>query len=120
MLIIAAILVCSATVPLQPPNSAPDWFSHDSSYVLPNRGPLKRVVSVVFKASAPQADRQAAVAKVDGCVIGGVRVDNDGFYYIYVPTATTYRQLEALVTTLERMPAVHHASLVVRGTLNSQ
>ena len=102
-------------VPAVPPDSTPAWFQNDSSYLNNGLGALKRVVVVRFDPTATQAERQAAVDSVGGTVIGGTKlVTNDGFYLVYVNSATTEDALFSVIATLERQPKVHMAATEVR------
>ena len=101
-------------VPAVAPDSIPSGLFADSNLVedpdLPGVRYVKRVVSVLFKATATAADRQAAVAVVGGVVIGGVRISgSDGYYLIRLASDTSIRGPKNAVALLESLPAVEQA-----------
>ena len=99
----------------------PAWFKDDSSYLDRSAGGwLKRVIMVAFDSNATQAERQAALDSVGGIVVGGVRLDASyGFYYIYVPSASTAQALLAAMDILDRQPKVTIAAPEGRVRPNS-
>ena len=67
-----------------PPTTVPDWVKADSNIGLSGAITMryaKRVVKIYFRPTATLADRQLAVAYVNGTVVGGWRSTNgvDGF-----------------------------------------
>jgi hypothetical protein len=79
------------TVTFAPPTSIPDWERSDTDVAAPSTAITgdytKRIVKVRFRASASLADRQLAIAYVNGVVVGGKRYPNGtaGFYLVQVP-----------------------------------
>jgi hypothetical protein len=75
------------TVTLAPPDSIPAWVHADSNLASPTAmgagNFTKRIVKVRFRPSATLADRQLAIASVNGTVVGGkLPPDGIGGYYL--------------------------------------
>lgn len=97
-------------VPRVAPDTLPLWVNADSSYVT---GVLKRIIAISFTAGATQAQRQCAIARVGGTVIGGTGIDGeDGDYFVMIPGATTVAQLDSLAAVAQAQPSVAMASIV--------
>jgi hypothetical protein len=72
---------------------------------------LRDVVTVLFTPGATLEDRQAAVARAGGTVIGGVPMpDGDGVYYLRIQGDTTAGPLLAVIDRLRALPQVAGAS----------
>ena len=84
-----------ATVPPLPPTGVPDWIYADTNFISGGTtiaGDLaKSVVMVAFASGTPASTRAAAIGLVNGIVVGGIPIDDDGegVYYIRVATAGT-------------------------------
>ncbi len=98
----ARVVTAEGEVPAVPPtapDSLPEWMYDDSNLVaLPDwyEGGLfiRDVVGVVFRPGTPVADRQAAIDRGSGTVIGGMRPQNgEGFYYL-LPASLSFSPLE--------------------------
>jgi hypothetical protein len=77
------------------------------------------VIVVSFKASATQADRQAAIDSINGAVVGGQSTPpGEGFYYVRLEAGRRLEPLANAVTKLWSLPQVAGASLVT--TLEEQ
>ena len=75
------------TVTLAPPDSIPAWVHSDTNMAAPTATGsgnfTKRIVKVRFRPSATLADRQLAIASVNGQVMGGkLPPDGIGGYYL--------------------------------------
>jgi hypothetical protein len=69
-------------------------------------GYLKNILTVFFTQGATQQERQAAVDKVSGTVVGGVRFGSDGVYYVQVASDSTGALLAAAKDSLNALPQV--------------
>lgn len=103
------------SVAASPPATTPAWFRDDTSWVnggLPPDGFLKNIVSVVFQKGTTLADRQLAVALVNGDVVGGLRwPSGDGYYDLFIEDDGTGTQLREAITKLRALPQVRVATL---------
>jgi len=71
------------------------------------------VIIVGFKATATQADRQAAIDSINGTVVGGQPMPpGEGFYFVRLEAARRLEPLTRAVTKLWSLPQVASASLV--------
>lgn len=104
-----------ATPPVPPiaPDTVPLWIYTDSNIIRSApciTGPvIHNVVIVLFSKGTPQSKRQAAVDAVDGKVIGGARIDEDGFYLVLIDDDGTGKQLCQAMHKLQSFPYVEHA-----------
>ena len=102
-------------VPATPPDSVPDWVRRDTSLVhLPSgMAYVKRTLVVGFKTTATQAERQAAVDRVAGVVVGGfgIRGRDGGGYLVRFAGDPTEAQLDSLAAVLRGLPQVQYAGL---------
>jgi hypothetical protein len=97
-------------VSMTPPDSTPAWLLADTmispataSY--PSRH-VKNVVLLAFDHSTLLSDRQLAIAKVGGEVVGGIRVvPEDGFYIVRVDPGPS-EDLFSIIDTLRSLPHV--------------
>ena len=102
-------------VTLAPPTSYPDWIHADSN--ISDRTDsihvrfVKRILMVRFRPGATLADRQLAVALVNGVVVGGSQNPDGvtGFYYIQIADDGTGAPLFAAGRKLARLPQVASA-----------
>jgi hypothetical protein len=107
-------------VALLPPDSTPAWVQADS-----NVGGLseptalavpyaKRVLQVYFKATATLADRQLAVAYVNGTVVGGWSAPDgsNAYYILQVPDDGTGSGVMASRSALKKLPQVESALIM--------
>jgi len=106
------------TITLLPPDTIPAWIRADTNIAPPTDSSpghyAKRVVIVVFRPTATLADRQLAIALVNGVVVGGIRTADGslGSYYVKVPDGSedgVFRAMEAL----NALPQVQFATLEV-------
>jgi hypothetical protein len=86
-IVISADFPAEQNVALTPPDSIPAWVHSDSNLAKPTATSAgnftKRIVKVRFRPDATRADRQLAIAFVNGTVVGGKRsVDGIGGYYL--------------------------------------
>ncbi len=101
-----------------PPDSIPSWFSSDTGMIGPT-GSIgfrftKNVVLAIFTDSSTLADRQLAVALVNGKVIGGEPVDQgSGAYYLWVEDDGTGSQLWSITRRLSALPRVRLAMPII-------
>lgn len=98
-----------------PPTTVPAWVHADSNISAPTDSVhvtfVKRVLMVRFQPTATLADRQLAVAYVNGVVVGG-RVDGggaDGLYYVRVPDNGSGGPLLHSSMILSKLPQVQMA-----------
>ncbi|TLY55426.1 MAG: hypothetical protein E6K55_03485 [Gemmatimonadetes bacterium] len=71
------------------------------------------MIIVGFKATATQADRQAAIDSINGTVVGGQPMPpGEGFYFVRLEAARRLEPLTRAVTKLWSLPQVASASLV--------
>ena len=101
-----------------PPDSVPSWFSSDTGMVGPTDSIgfrfTKNVVRVIFTDSSTIADRQLAVALVNGNVIGGEPVERgSGVYYLWVADDGTGSQLWTITRRLSALPQVRLAMPII-------
>ena len=108
-------LAGEAVVPARPPDSIPSWLLADSS--IGGDGYAKRLVEVLFLATASQAQRQAALRAIRGTVVGGLPLSGgDGYYLVQVPANGIGDQVEEAIRCLMLLPVVQHAARQWRGT----
>jgi len=95
-------------VALTPPDTNPTWFQADSSW----RGShMKRVLTVIFQDGASLADRQLAIAYVNGTIVGGVLglPGNEGIYNIKIPGDGSDTAATNAVSRIQALPQVKAA-----------
>lgn len=101
-------------VAVTPPDTLPIWIYADSNIAAatpdyPGRF-VKNVALVMFDLGAALSDRQLAVAKVGGEVIGGVRItSSDGMYVLRLDVSSA-ADLFAKLDTLRALPQVRTAT----------
>lgn len=116
-----AMTLTVSPVPAMAPDTVPAWVYDDSSYTRSGSGFLRRTLTVLFKATATQAERQAAVDRISGVVVGGRALPpEDGPYLVKVPWDPTEQQLDSLATVLEGLPQVEAAGLSRRVPLSGR
>ena len=102
------------TVTLVPPDTIPAWVRADTN-IGPTDGShprfLKRIVEVRFRPTATLADRQLAVALVNGVVVGGSHASDGslGVYYVKVADNGSGDGILAAAQTLTHLPQVQFA-----------
>jgi hypothetical protein len=99
------------SVPAQAPDTTPGWLLHENNtYGNYARG----VVAVTFHEGTSLADRQAAIDKVRGEVIGGWRMIlvKEGKYAVKVDDGGDPRKLDELIDQLSALPQVRLATRV--------
>jgi hypothetical protein len=97
-------------VPVIAPDSEPAWV-HDDTSIVTARGRsqpvIRDVVLVLFHPNATQAERQAAIDRVSGKVVGGGRLNGvEGYYLVLLPRDTTHTLLFEALPVLKAMPGV--------------
>ncbi len=104
----------TGAVPMQAPNSKPPWFGDDSTWA--QGGVRKWTVGLAFLPGATLAQRDAAVSRVRGQVVGGLAssLGGEGTYYIRLPWAVEADSLIAAVALLNQQPGVDFAALLLK------
>lgn len=99
------------TVTLLPPDTIPAWVHSDTNFTANGPRFTKRIVKVAFRPTATLADRQLAVALVNGVVVGGrhTRDGSSGVYYVKVTDDGSGSGILAASTTLTALPQVQFA-----------
>lgn len=106
-------------VALLPPDTVPSWVHADTNVAPPtdsSRGHFaKRIVIVAFRPTATLADRQLAIALVNGVVVGGMHSPDGsiGTYYVKVPDDASEHGVFAAMRALDALPQVQFAALEV-------
>jgi hypothetical protein len=96
-------------VPAPAPDTLPAWTLDDSSY---SGNYLKRVLTLRFRSTATQADRQAVIASINGAVIGGFRPPSgEGIYYVRLPGNPTIEALDSIATAWQTDARIHVINL---------
>jgi hypothetical protein len=105
-----------ATVPSEPPDTVPAWFQDDSSFSESGWGTLKHIIVLQFQPGAPLPDREDAINRVCGQVVGGWRsqLPERNAYAVQVPDGGDERRLHELVEELRKLPQVRSAGSTVR------
>lgn len=111
-------------VTLAPPDTTAKWVEADtntggqSAPTSINVPYSKRVLQIVFTSTATLADRQLAVAAVNGFVVGGKRAADgiSGWYVVQVPDDGTGSGVKAARTKLRTLPQVQSAFVMVHMT----
>lgn len=103
-----------AVVPLQAPDHQPQWISDQSNWVKNLRHIssrfVKDIVVVRFRAGASQAERQQAIDRIDGTVIGGMPfVSIEGVYYVRIPPDSTNENVFKAIGVLNSLPQIQNA-----------
>ena len=107
------------SVALLPPDTVPSWVRADTNIAPPTDSSpghfAKRIVIVVFRPTATLADRQLAIAFVNGVVVGGMhsRDGSIGTYYVKVPDDASENGVFAAMQALDALPQVQFATLYV-------
>jgi len=107
-------------VPPVPPDSIPATLFASLGTVSDTPGMqspfIRSIVAVSFHEGTPQADRQAAVDRVDGVVVGGIRTaPDDGDYYVRIPD-TTFAGILRAIDVLKALPQVAVPHPLTAGT----
>ena len=116
-------LSAPAQVASTPPDTVPAWIYADTNLVAGGSviagNVAKNAVLVAFDSAASSADRAAALAHVQGTVVGGIRVNPEigGFYYVRV-SATTPSAALAAADSLAAAPGVALAIPVMNDSLD--
>jgi hypothetical protein len=103
-------------VPLEPPDTVPTWFQDDSSFSESPPHLLKHIIVVMFQPGTPAADRQSAINRVCGQVVGGWRsqLPERNAYAVQVPDGGDERRLDEMVEELRKLPQIRSAASTVR------
>jgi hypothetical protein len=97
-----------------PPDTLPADLRADSAFL--HGRALSHVLVLVFRPAATQNQRQLAVDRSGGTVMGGSRLGgNYGYYYIWIPDAATEAQLRTVADTLRQLPQVEGAAPFLPG-----
>lgn len=101
------------TVTLAPPDTIPAWVRSDTN--ISSDRFAKRIVLVEFRPTATLADRQLAIALVNGVVVGGRRWSDGvrGTYYVKVADDGTGDAILTAAKALTALPQVQFASFEV-------
>ena len=106
------------SIAMLPPDTIPAWIHADTNIAPPtdsSRGRYaKRIVIVVFRPTATLADRQLALALVNGVVVGGSHAPDGSFgsYYVKVADGSEHGVFTAM-RALDALPQVQFATLEV-------
>lgn len=111
-----------------PPAGRPAGLYDDTNVVVNNANlgagrVVKNTIGVLFKRSATQAQRQAAVDSVQGIIVGGYPAFNnaDGVYLVRVPIDGTGTLLAAAISKLQTLSQVDFADIVdINATYNGR
>jgi hypothetical protein len=101
-----------------PPNNVPVGLYDDTNIVVNNaylgRNAIKNTILVLFKATATQAQRQAAVDSVKGVVVGGHPLfpNADGTYLVRVANDASGSVMAAAITKLQSLSQVDFADAI--------
>jgi hypothetical protein len=103
------------TVPEAAPDTVPESV-YDTTKIVWSSNTLpapfiRDLVLILFKPDATQDDRQAAVNRTNGVVVGGVRMGDDGFYVVRVPDNGTTGPVEQAISRLKMLPQVMYAGV---------
>jgi len=104
------------TVTLLAPDTIPAWVHSDTNHASPtdsNSGNFsKNIVVITFRPTATLADRQLAVAMVNGVVVGGHSTSDGkyGYYYVKVADDGSGSGIIAAVKALTALPQVQLAN----------
>lgn len=106
----------SGDVSVTPPDGVPEGLASSTNTVTnAARFPesfVRDVVIVLFQPDATAAQRTDALARVNGTVIGGIRLNaTDGYYLVSLPADPTNNAPLDAVDSLSHNPAVRHASV---------
>lgn len=98
-----------------PPDGVPDWVYADTNLIamngVGNAQMANRVVQVLFAEGTSPTQRAAAVASVNGQVVGGARIfGEDGIYLVQVPSDPSGGPVLRAAADLARAPGVIAAS----------
>jgi hypothetical protein len=93
------------------PAGEPPWLWDDSLYVVTEQGQALSVsvLVVYFHPDATHADLEAAVAEVDGRVVGGVPSDSGQTHYVLVEGDGTVDGAVRIADQLRSLPPVRDA-----------
>lgn len=117
-------LAAAATIPALPPSDVPSWVYADSNLVDGEptiSGQIaKNIVMVAFDVGVPVSDRAAALARIGGAVVGGVRLSDEveGVYFVRPSVGSTPTEVLAAVDALSSAPGVAMAVPVIRDTVD--
>ena len=107
------------SVTFLPPDTVPAWVRADTNIAPPTDSSpghfAKRIVIVAFRPTATLADRQLAIALVNGVVVGGHHTADGrlGVYYVKVPDDASENGVFAAMQALDALPQVQFATLEV-------
>jgi hypothetical protein len=107
------------TVTLVPPDTVAAWVHADTNIASGTDstagGFAKHIVKVRFRPTASLADRQLAIALVNGVIVGGWHTADGslGFYYVKVADDGTGDGIAAAARVLTALPQVQSAVFVV-------
>jgi hypothetical protein len=102
-------------VSMSPPDTMADWVSSSSNWVTNTTQIagmfVKDLVLIRFVAGATQQQRQEAVDRIGGTVVGGVPFYGgvEGVYYVQLPADPTNERVFAAIDTLNAQPQVENA-----------
>lgn len=105
-------------VSLVPPDSQPAALYADTNVVINNSylggKAVKNTILVLFKVTATQAQRQAAIDSVKGVVVGGDQFlpNQDGYYLVRIANDASGSVMSAAITKLQTLTQVDFAGTV--------
>jgi subtilisin family serine protease len=96
-------------IPMQAPEGRPRWFyapenSRQCDGLLTGTC-LPNVVTIEFRPSASQEERQSAIDMISGTLVGGTL----GAYHVQIPKDTTLTRMRSTVASLRSLPQVAYA-----------
>lgn len=107
------LTLAGADVPAQAPDAEPNpaiyanGALHTQLSVGSEASVVRPLLNVLFHEAASVAARTAAVAQVEGQVVGGYRINaTDGYYVIQVPDPQSIDSVNALLDVLRGLPGV--------------
>ncbi|HKT07248.1 MAG TPA: hypothetical protein VJR24_05055 [Gemmatimonadaceae bacterium] len=110
-ILVATDFPAEQTVAILPPDTIPAWVRADSNVSTDSPRFSKRIVLVRFRPTATLADRQLAIALVNGVVVGGrhARDGSLGVYYVKVADDGSGSGILEAAKTLTALPQVQFA-----------
>jgi hypothetical protein len=78
---------------------------------------IRSIVAVGFRAGTSQSDRQSAVDRVNGIVVGGIRFRReDGDYFLRIPDST-FSGIQKAIAIEQALPQVAIAHPLTRDSM---
>jgi subtilisin family serine protease len=106
-------VITAGIVPIPAPDYTPPWVYRDLSHY-DHLGISRKAIGVYFQRGASQAQRQAAIDRIGGEVVGGWRGEiGDGMYLVRIDASSTADVLDIL-SRIKAMPGVRAATVYTR------